>query len=237
LVLLSLLIVLVIDVSSGAQYQDLPQSQYQEFNYDSTADVLYEVSSVPQGPFKPMWRKVETDYNGTTIRIDNASFFSGFLFSSLTVQYTQFEISPFTVPLMLDYGSPYVGLFLSLNNISWLRTSIHLYEGNDFLLYGTGEFVIENSLISSFPFDLKKDDTLYIYIARGLGHIIDYNSNRTPAVSLQCPFDIVRPWYFTIDWKIPAILASIPISLTLVFLFSRHKRLKHLKTGISDTRK
>ena len=150
--------------------------------------------------------KISIDQDGTSIRIDNATFTSGFFNIALRVQYTRFEVTPFEVPAMSSYGPLYIGLSLSLDNTSWNRIITEVYSNNDIWMNGSDEFIIENSLFSPFPFDVEKDDTLFVCIERGLE---GYRVNRTPTIALQCPFDITRPWYFVIDWTLPSIFGLL----------------------------
>jgi hypothetical protein len=166
----------------------------------------------------------EIDYSGTTIRIDNATITSGFLRTELVVQYTRFEVNELAIPLILDYGPAYIGLLLSLDNVSYIRVITETYDDDQIWMNGSGTFTVENSLFASFPFNLGQGAVLYLAVERGIGAYLDYIVNRTPSVALTSPVDIIRPWYFTIDWRFVGEPASIVLVLIVILVIARRQR-------------
>ncbi|MFW9964016.1 MAG: hypothetical protein ACFFCX_10655 [Candidatus Sifarchaeia archaeon] len=106
----------------------------------------------------------------------------------------------------------------------------HTIDENERYANETKVFKICNSFVEPFPFDMEKGDIRHISI--GLQHdnwsgIPEYSLNiRLFPVAVIVPSDIIRAWYFTIDWTLPGAFGAIFLYLFTVFLMSRHHRLQ-----------
>ncbi len=156
------------------------------------------------------------------IRIDNATISTDLFSTYLEVGYTRFQFG-------LNVVDENVTLFLSLDNVSWVDVRTQEFEIDNGFCNGTGVFRIDNSLIQPFPFDVKQDETLYIYLERELWRegILCLEPSwvyYTASIAIVVTHAIIRPWIFTIDWTLPIIFGSIFLSLFAIVLFSRRNR-------------
>jgi hypothetical protein len=95
-----------------------------------------------------------------------------------------------------------VMLLLSLNNQSWIAVKQYTFDEDTINENVSSVIKICNTILEPFPFDVEK------------GH-------RTPPLAVVVPVDIIRPWYFTIDWRVPGVLLGILLCLLVIFLKSR----------------
>ena len=95
------------------------------------------------------------------LSLDYATLSTNLFSTCLEVGYTRFQFGP-------DVVVDNVTLFLSLDNVSWLEVRTQEFDIDNGFCNGTGVFRIDNSLIQPFPFDVKQDETLYIYLEREL---------------------------------------------------------------------
>jgi len=163
------------------------------------------------------------------VSLDNATLSTNLFSTCLEVGYTRFQFGPNVV---VDN----VTLFLSLDNVSWLEVRTQEFDIDNGFCNGTGVFRIDNSLILPFPFDVKQDETLYIYLERELWRegflgLEPSSVFRTASIAIVVTHAIVRSWIFTIDWRIPCIFGVIFLSVFTVFLMSRHYRLQMERRG------
>jgi len=156
------------------------------------------------------------------VSLENATLSTNLFSTCLEVGYTRFQYGPNVV-------ADNVTLFLSLDNVSWLEVRTQEFDIDNGFCNGTGVFRIDNSLIQPFPFDVKQDETLYIYLERELwreGFLFLEPSSvfRTASIAIVVTHAIIRPWIFTIDWTLPIIVGYIFLSLFTIILFSRRNR-------------
>ena len=121
-----------------------------------------------------------------------------------------------------DLGSQ-VMLLLSLNNQSWVEVEQFGFEANVLDTNVSTTFKVCNTLFQSFPFDVEQGETLYVSMEYEYGSQSDLGDHtyRTPSMAVVVPVDIIRPWYFTMDWMFPGVLGVILLCLVAIFLKSR----------------
>lgn len=119
-----------------------------------------------------------------------------------------------------------VVLLLSLNNVSWIKVKEYTFA-DDVLSENVSRIItIYNSISEPFPFDVEEGDTLYVCIEYECGSMtLCARTYRTPSMAIVVPVDIIRPWYFTIDWRLPGVLGASSIILLSIFLISRRRRI------------
>lgn len=114
-------------------------------------------------------------------------------------------------------------LLLSLNNESWIEVKQYTFDDNTLYDNVSMVFTICNTILQPFPFDVEKGETLYVcieYVSDSSSYLSGI-SYRTFSLSIVVPVDIIRPWYFTMDWRFPGMLGAIFLCLFTVFLISR----------------
>ncbi|MHA1905470.1 MAG: hypothetical protein ACXABC_15500 [Candidatus Thorarchaeota archaeon] len=116
-----------------------------------------------------------------------------------------------------------VMLLLSLNNQSWIAVKQYTFDEDTINENVSSVIKICNTILDPFPFDVEKGETLYVCIEYEYGseYILGDRSHRTPSLAVVVPVDIIRPWYFTIDWRVPGVLLGILLCLLVIFLKSR----------------
>ena len=121
-----------------------------------------------------------------------------------------------------DLGSQ-VMLLLSLNNQSWVEVEQFGFEANVLDTNVSTTFKVCNTLFQSFPFDVEQGETLYVSMEYEYGSQSDLGDHtyRTPSMAVVVPVDIIRPWYFTMDWMFPGVLGVSLLCLVAIFLKSR----------------
>ena len=92
---------------------------------------------------------VESDFKITqesvdVLSLDNATISTDLFNTYLEVGYTRFQFG------LLDVVVDNVTLFLSLDNVSWLKVRTHEFDIDNGFCNGTGVFRIDNSLIQPF---------------------------------------------------------------------------------------
>ena len=156
------------------------------------------------------------------INLDNATIATSHFTTYLEVTYTcsggDWRIVEIDFPITL---------FLSLDNESWIEVDNHTIGAHNWLSNVSGTFRIINSIDQAFPFDIEQGKTLYINIELYNPNVLSFDSTpraRYSNLAIVVPIDIIRPWYFTIDWTLFGIFGSIFVSLFTVFLVSRYNR-------------
>jgi len=117
---------------------------------------------------------------------------------------------------------------LSLNNVSWVEVKNYTFDEKALDDNVTMTFRICNTLFQPFPFDVEEGEILYVcigYVYSG-GFDLRIPTCRTPSLAIVVPTDIIRPWYFTIDWTAPRIFGMIFLFLFAVFCISKRDRSK-----------
>jgi hypothetical protein len=186
----------VFGVSSEAQNQDLPFFPCQE---------MHEIQDL--------------------VTLDNVTIEVGFLSTCLVVGVSWNGGSEAAEQ---QYLHPQVMLALSMNNISWRRMESHTHSFESYE-NASRYFRVDNSLFHPFPFDVEPNETLYVCILygtdqEGLGlpvSGVDRLNRQTPSVGIVVTSGISRQWYFTIDWRIPAMFCFVLSWVGAVFLMSR----------------
>lgn len=158
------------------------------------------------------------------VSLNNATIEPDLLGVCLKVEYTWYGGLPKSEQL-----NNIIGLLLSLDNLSWIDVKQHTIDESERHTNVTKVFKICNSLLEPFPFDVERGEILYITIACeyiSWNGSPEFNPNiRLFPVAVMAPMDIIRVWYFTIDWTVPSIFGSIFLCLFTVFLISRHHRM------------
>ena len=89
-------------------------------------------------------------------------------------------------------------------------------------------------MFESFPFDIEEGETLYISIEySGIYELCRYKVRLDP-LDIEIPLDIIRPWYFTMDWTLPGIFGFVFLCMFAIFLISRYRRKLVEKTESED---
>ncbi|MHA2213378.1 MAG: hypothetical protein ACW992_09480 [Candidatus Thorarchaeota archaeon] len=116
-----------------------------------------------------------------------------------------------------------VMLLLSLSNQSWIGVKQYTFDDDNINENVSSVIKICNTITEPFPFDVEKGETLYVCIEYEYGsdYILMDRSHRTPSLAVVVPVDIIRPWYFTTDWRVPVVLGGILLCLFVIFLKSR----------------
>jgi hypothetical protein len=157
------------------------------------------------------------------VTLDNATISTNLFSTCLEVVYTRYGgISEAT-----DLDSQ-VTLLLSLNNVSWVEVKNYTFDEKALDDNVTMTFRICNTLFQPFPFDVEEGEILYVcigYMYSG-GSILRIPTCRTPSFAIVVPTDIIRPWYFTIDWTLPRIFGMLFLFLFAVFCISKRDRSK-----------
>lgn len=154
------------------------------------------------------------------LSLDNVTISTDFFSTCLEVVYTRYggliEITDLESQVLL---------FLSLNNDSWIEVKRYTLDDDILEENITRMIRICNSLSESFPFDIKKGETLYICIEYWYRSSLElgYRIFRTPSLAIVVPVDIVRPWYLILDLKLPAILGVILLGLFIVYYIRRRR--------------
>jgi hypothetical protein len=151
--------------------------------------------------------------------LDNVTLTTGYFSTHLKVCYTCYELDQTTEDVVLT-----IALSLSLNNASWIEVENYRIEASNLVSNVSKTFIISNSIFQSFPFDIEQEETLYICIEFIEGNSWYSSGERSGPLTLEIPLDIIRPWYFTMDWTLPSIFGFIFLSLFAVFLISRNNR-------------
>ncbi len=157
--------------------------------------------------------------------LNNAKIDSDLLGTFLIVEYSWFGGASES-----DQLRNIVGLLLSKDNMSWIEVKRHTIDENERYANVTKVFKIYNSFVEPFPFDMEKGDILYISIGLqydNWSEIPEYSPNiRLFPITITVSSNIIRAWYFTIDWTLPGAFGAIFLCLFAVFLMSRHHRLQ-----------
>ncbi len=119
--------------------------------------------------------------------------------------------------------SSQVVILLSLDNQSWIEVKQYTFD-DDTLNENVSRLInIWNTIFEPFPFDVEKGATLYVSLEYEYGS--EYHpterTHRTPSLAVVVPVDIIRPWYFTMDWRFPGVLGVILLCLIVIFWRSR----------------
>jgi hypothetical protein len=116
-----------------------------------------------------------------------------------------------------------VVLLLSLNNESWVEVKQYSFDGDTLDENVSRIIKICNTILEPFPFDVEQGETLYVCIEYEYGSQSDLGDHtyRTPSMAVVVPVDIIRPWYFTMNWMFPGVLGVILLCLVAIFLKSR----------------
>jgi hypothetical protein len=122
----------------------------------------------------------------------------------------------------------WVALLLSVDDMAWIEVEKHELENLGDMQNETYTFEVWNSIFQPFPFDTKCGQTLYaclgydyyvlmsaLYMSTGR------HTYHTPSIAIDVPFDIIGPWYFTVDWTVPRVFCTVFLCLFLDFWVSR----------------
>ncbi len=161
---------------------------------------------------------------GYYVSLNNATIKPDLLGVCLKVEYTWYGELPQSEQL-----NNIIGLLLSLDNLSWIEVKQHTIDESERYTNITKVFKICNSLLEPFPFDVKRGEIIYVTITFEYiywnGPEMNLNVRLFP-MAVMVPVDIIRAWYFTIDWTIPSIFGSIFLCLFTVFLMSKYHRMR-----------
>lgn len=162
--------------------------------------------------------------NTNIISLDNATISTSLFITRLEASYTCYGGD-------WRSGNPgfIITLFLSLDNVSWIEVDNYTLSESDSWSNVSGIFTIFNSIFQAFPFDIEQGETLYVSIELFNPLVLiapDYPPARvrSSTLAIVVPVDIIRAWYFTIDWTLFGIFGSIFLTLFTIFLFSRYNR-------------
>ena len=155
------------------------------------------------------------------LTLDNATISTNLFSICLEVTYTRYG----GIFEAVDLGSQ-VTLLLSLNNVSWVEVDNYTFDDNTLDDNDTMTFRICNTFFQPFPFDVEEGEILYVCIEYQYGELIllGIPTYRTTSLAIVVPADIIRPWYFTIDWTLPRIFSGIFLFLFAVFCISKRDR-------------
>jgi hypothetical protein len=118
-----------------------------------------------------------------------------------------------------ELGSQVI-LLLSLNNESWIEVKQYTFD-DDVLDENVSSVIrICNTISEPFPFDVAEGESLYVCLEYEYGSSLFFGY-RTRSLVIVVPVDIIRPWYFTMDWRFPGALGVILLCLIVIFWRSR----------------
>lgn len=151
--------------------------------------------------------------------LDNVTITTGYFATNLDISFSRYGGSSREEDL-----SRSVKIYLSLDNVSWIETANYTFMESDRESNVSKSFRFSNSMFESFPFDIEEGETLYISIEYSGRYEWCCYQERLDPLDIEIPLDIIRPWYFTIDWTLFGIFSSIFVSLFTVFLVSRYNK-------------
>jgi hypothetical protein len=154
------------------------------------------------------------------LSLDNATITKDPSGICLEVAYTIYEEN-----LEQSWLGLVAALLLSLDDLAWIEVQRQTFDDGIGISNETKTFNIWNSLLHPFPSDIENGQTRCIRIEYEYETVWLFTDIcQTNSISIIVPFDIIKPWYFTIDWTLPGMFGAIFISLLAVFLMSRYNR-------------
>ncbi|TFH02701.1 MAG: hypothetical protein E4H14_17445 [Candidatus Thorarchaeota archaeon] len=153
------------------------------------------------------------------VSLDNVTISTSIFTSCLEVSYTRY--GGIWRAHNLDLS---VLLFLSPDNVSWIEVDNYTFDESNRESNVSKTFDICNSMIQPAPFDIEQGVTLFITLEYYYDTGWDTQTCRLCPIAIIVPIDIIRPWYFTIDWTLPGIFGLVFLCVFSIFLVSRYNR-------------